>query len=358
LDYSTLMASSPPQEVSSHELRQRAAACAILIVAAGFEDRATHIARILSHQVTGRVCLIAYAAGEPANDANYSAMSSELGRSQSLGGLREVQLDPTRPDDFLSALARILLEWRPDATGEIWIDISALPMQAICATLAAVRESLPALSVRILYTEAREYFPTKAEIRSKQHSSLQSLSKEMSGNLIPKHFGGSSSEQATCLILFAGYEKHRSIGAVDELNPAKLVLAFGKPRLADLAWRERWSRTLHQDIADSRPTAVEVVSTFNVGSVMQLVEQYYGFLFGDHNIALAPLCSKFQCVACYLMWERFRDIQLVFPLPVSYVPQRFSTGCARIFEYSLPFRTQLSSPTPAATQTPPPLVID
>jgi hypothetical protein len=319
--------------------------CAVLIVAAGFEPRARRALEMLGSHPLKRVVLVRYAEGIGENDENFDRMLAAVRVVEHTGAVVPLTLDPRRPDDYLQELKECLLKWRPDATGEIWVDITALPMQGICATLAAVRGALPGLVVRVLYTEAEEYFPTKSEI-SRGEMPLAALSQEMSGNLIPKHFGGSSTAVATCLIVFAGYEKHRSIGVVDELNPSRLVLVFGEPVREGLKWRLTWSRKLHDSLHESRPTASETVSTLNPLESLRVLNAYYGFLFADHNIAVSPICSKMQCVASYLFWERYRDVQLVFPLPVTYLPFRFSRGHRNTFQFTLPTIAEVSRLTP------------
>jgi hypothetical protein len=326
----------PPKKLSKEELRKTVSACAVLIVAAGFEARARRVVDLLAGKHPPRLMLIRYLNGFKENEDNYNRMMASLCGNASRSSVSEIELDPKKPDDYFQVVRRSLWSWKPDVVGEIWIDISALPMQGICATLAAVRECFPGLRVRVLYTEADIYFPTKAEVAAHLGQPLSSISQEMSGNLIPKLFGGSSSEVSTCLILFAGYEKHRSFGVVDELNPSKIVLVHGRPPDQSLAWRLNWSRNLHEALVGTRPTAGETVSTLDPSESLRLLSRYYGFLFGDHNIAVSPICSKMECVGCYLFWERYRDVQIVFPLPVTYLPNRFSEGYRHTFQFLLP----------------------
>ncbi len=79
-----------------------------------------------------------------------------------------------------------------------------------------------------------------------------------------------------------------------------------------------------------------------------MLNKFYGFMFADHNIAVAPICSKMQGVACYLFWERYRDVQLVFPLPVSYLPRRFSAGVGETYQFALPDAEEMAAVTPSA----------
>jgi hypothetical protein len=323
------------------QLHKRVDNCAILIVAAGFEMRARRVVEMLNDRYPARVVLVKYKTGIPQNDENFKIMFRMVSRHEKSIKLKVITFDTHRPDEYSYELRSILRAWRPDAVGEVWMDISALPMQGICASLAAVRESLHGLITQVLYTEAATYFPTKAEA-AKSNFSQTSMSLEMSCNLIPKQFGGSSSEVSTCLVVFAGYEKHRSVGVVDELNPSKLVLVFGRPLRPELSWRLDWSQKLHKAIKSTRPTASEIESTFDPLGSLLLLNRYYGFLFADHNISVSPICSKMQCVACYLFWERYRDVQLVFPLPVSYLPKRFSDGYRDTFQFTLPTPSELS----------------
>ena len=336
----------PPQQVSLGSFQKRFGDCSILIVAAGFEARARRVLESLSLERIPRIVLVRYKSGVPENDANFETMKRFLARSVGPEVVAPI-LDLRHPDEFLHKLKGLLSKWQPDSSGEVWVDISALPMQGICMTLAAVRQTLSGRTVRILYTEAAEYFPTKKE--STRETVLRSaMSQEMFGNLVPKQFAGSSSEGATCLIVFAGYEKHRSIGVVDELNPSKLVLVFGRPPRQDLQWRLRWSQKLHEQIKGTRPTAYETVSTFDPLDSLKLLNTYYGFLFADHNITISPVCSKMQCISCYLMWERYRDTQLVFPLPVSYLPRRFSLGYSNTYCFVLPTTDELTAVLPSS----------
>ncbi len=340
-----------PIVINEAASRRRVRHCAVLIVAAGFEDRSRRALDIIQTNTPENVILVNYEPGSISqNDDTFRIMYEHLRGTGS--AVTVTTLNPHRIDDFIDSLKSALWRWRPEIVGEVWVDISGLPMQAICGALVSVRESLPGVVVQVIYTEAAEYFPTEEELRIATESSASpsALSKEMYGNLIPKKFAGYSDDVLTCLLVFAGYEVHRALGVVDELNPSKLVLLFGEPDQKDRQWRTGWSKDIHSELARTRPTATEVVSTLDpIASLMHLCE-YYNFLFADHSISIAPICSKMQCVATYLLWERYRDVQLVFPLPVTYLPRRFSTGCGRTFLYELPAPADVSLMAPAAFQ--------
>ena len=332
-----MMGTEQPASVNGETVRELIANCEVLVVAAGFEARARRVLDLIRGRVPRRVVAVHYPEGAiEQNDETFEYMARALRESGAL--VVEVTLDATRPDEYLEKLRQVFYRWRPDTAGEVWIDISALPMQGICATLAAVREVMPGVACRVAYTEAEEYFPTEEQVKADAGGEmpLVALSKEMSTNLIPKRFGGVSSDVLTCLIVFAGYEAHRSFGVVDELNPSKLVLVYGRPVRGDWEWRISWSRSIHEELRKTRPTADEVVSTLDPMESLVLLNRYYDYLFADHNLAVSPICSKMQCVGCYLFWERFRDVQLVFPLPITYLPKEFSSAYGQTFVFKLP----------------------
>lgn len=333
----TKTATDAPVPVSGARFRELVGTCEVLVLAAGFEARARRVLELAKGRVPKRVVAVCYPQGNISqNDDTLEYMTTALGDSGA--EVAQVTLDAARPDAYCDQLRRVLRNWRPDAVGEVWVDISALPMQGICATLATVREVMPGVVCRVLYTEAAEYYPTAQQVTGGggAEGTLTALSKEMSTNLIPKRFGGASSDVLTCLIVFAGYEAHRSFGVVDELNPSKLVLVYGRPVRDDLEWRLAWSRKIHDELKKARPTAEEVVSTLDPTESLALLSRYYDYLFADHNLAVSPICSKMQCVGCYLFWERFRDVQLVFPLPITYLPKEFSSEYGQTFLFELP----------------------
>jgi len=334
---------SAPSRVERRRLREAVPTCGLLIAAAGFERRAKATLDLLDGLPIRRAILIQYAPGYKENDAAFSTMNQTLRGRTEQEGLSTVLLDPKRPEEFALALSAAIARWRPDLQGEVWVDISAMVMQGICISLSVIRELAGERPVRILYTEAETYWPTEAEVTTTSESSPKALSDEMATNLIPKRFSGLTGEGSTCLLLFAGYEPHRSLGAIELLNPSKLVTIYGVPGRKELGWRLDWSKKLHQNEGALRPTSTEVVSTLDPLESLRLLTEYYKYLFADHNIAVSPVCSKMQCVAAFLLWERFRDVQLVFPLPISYLPTRFSSGIGSTYQFMLPTQSTIAS---------------
>lgn len=132
-----------PEVITVEELQMHVAGCAVLIVGCGFEDRASRVLEMLHGSRVRRLVLIRYKEGVRQNDEQYQRMADEAREKCQIESIETVSLDLRRPDEFASVLGQALGKWRPDAEGEVWVDISALTMQAICSALFAVRNRLP-----------------------------------------------------------------------------------------------------------------------------------------------------------------------------------------------------------------------
>lgn len=153
--------------------------------------------------------------------------------------------------------------------------------------------------------------------------------------------GHRSKEGVSCLAVFAGYEVHRTAGVIDNINPSMLLLLYGKPGDEKLRWRLDLSRSLHRKFESTRRTAVEEVSTLHLNESIEVLELYYQYLFEDYDFTIAPVCSKMQVVATFLFWERYREVQLVFPLPIGYATELSPKGVGRTFITELEPRNSL-----------------
>lgn len=322
--------------------------CALLIVCPGFEDRSIASLSRLPLQRVANVCMLVYDPSLPENEVPLQLAFERLTPFREAGRLfiSRFALDAAANS---GRVFTELLKSLAVPAGEIWVDVSGMTMFAICQALYAARAVFPLRRVRVIYTEAGEYYPTRKQFEKvrKQLASdptvlPKSLSEEMAETLILDTFTGFSlKESPTCLFLFAGYELHRSIGVVDHTNPGKLVLIYGEPEREELKWRVELARLLHSAFISTRETAEAVVSTLRVGDSVALLREYYAMLYDDHNIAIAPICGKMQAVSAFLFWEECPDVQLIFTRPVRYVPNHYSKGVGHTFQFLLP-------PTPAA----------
>jgi hypothetical protein len=333
----------PAAETAEHAIRDRIAAdSGIFICCAGYEERALHSARVVGRPKSGLLFVIRLIGGDAANDAAFAAAQRHFGV---LAGNEVIDYDlgriPAAGQELARAFSKVVLAHHQ----KIYVDISGLPGHGICQLLFALRERFKSNSIVCIYTAAAEYYPQKSEYlksltpdgRFDADALPESLTYEAADNLIlPAFQGFSVKQERTCLFLLAGFEKHRSVTVVESINPTRLVLVYGTPPSAELRWREDLSRKLHADLFTNVPRAEEAVVTADIPQLCTLFEEYYSMLYDDMSIVLCPINSKLQTVATYLFWERYRDVQLCFPLPVQYLPSRSSLGCGAIFTFTFP----------------------
>lgn len=318
--------------------------CDLLILAAGFEDRAFHFLSN-SNFKKDALCILIEFPKNPDLFQKYLDKAKELFTLEAIQtvSLKEsnVQLFERDLNDKLSKLPRSITN--------IWIDISGMPTYAICISLNSVRSLYPTQSQNIIYSAAECYFPTLKEYKELSKESAnneeyvpKTMTMEMSEVLILETFSGHRSKEGiSCLAVFPGYDANRTGGVIDSINPSMLLFLFGDPDGPDLKWRLNLSKQLHRKFESTRKIAVEEVSTLDLKQSFNVLENYYEFLFEDYDFTVAPICSKMQVVGTFLFWERYKEVQLVFPLPVGYDLDKKPTGTSATFITTLEPRNSL-----------------
>ena len=316
----------------------------ILITAAGFESRSAVVFDESINMELRNVIVMKYENELKENLEKYESIINKASDKNHCQ-LEVVNFSISKVHFMDTSIKKAVQNIGSRSASTYYLDVSGMPTYVICLFMKVLRASKPLNKLIILYTEAEEYYPTEEEYinSAKKYGSLalekleRYMSSEMSDNLILDCFSGYPiSKDQTCLFLYCGYEVHRSKGVIDNINPNKLVAIYGKPGREDLNWRLRMSKEIHQGIVEEKVRAEEVASTLSVKENLKLLHQYYDILYDSHNICVAPICSKMQTVATYLLWEEFRDVQLLFPVPVEFHPKRYSRGAGSIYSHLVP----------------------
>lgn len=322
--------------------------CDILVLAAGFEDRAYRFVTASSFNASTICVLIRFVNDIPDNEEVYSKFKSKISESFSTNNIYKIELQKKALQRFERNLDLVFKDL-PRIAGKVWIDVSGMPSHVICSSLRICRSRYPDKEIVVIYTSADHYFPTKKEyihLKEKQSEGVEFLPKgmaeEMSEVLLLESFTGHRSKNGvTCLAIFAGYDVHRSAGIIESINPSTLLILYGDPGDESLKWRHDLSRQLHHRFETTRKTATETVSTLNPDESLRILEQYYDYLIEDYDLTISPTCSKMQAVCAYLFWERHREIQLAFALPIGYATDRRPTGIGHTYKSILEPRNSL-----------------
>lgn len=301
----------------------------LLVLSAGFEDRSFEFISNINLDKSLKVILVKYENDISDNEDIYKKYRDTITDHVDEDSLITVVLKQDCPRDYSTDIEVSLVDL-PREINDIWIDISGMPTHAICASLQALRAYKLACKINVIYTSAQSYHPSLDEfnkLKEKQKEGVEylpaSLAREMSENLILSKFSGQrTNEGQSCLALFAGYEVHRSIGVIENVNPSILLLLYGKPEGEGLEWRLDLSKQLHKKFEKTRKSAVEEVSTLHLKDAINYLNDYYEYIYDEYDLTIAPVCSKMHAVAAYLFWENYKEVQLIFPLPIGYATDR------------------------------------
>jgi len=314
--------------------------CDLLILGAGFEERAIHFLSKARLKRNSTCIIITYDYQIENNEEVAKEYLSLLKDKLDNGKIYEICVTAESITNFEIELTKKLSQVS-NSIANIWTDISGLSTSLICSTLHVCRSMFPGKELSIIYTSAHSYYPTykqfqdgKKITRSKGILEFlpKSMARGMSRILILETFSGHRSNEGTCcLAVFAGYDVHRSSGVIDNVNPSMLLLIYGSPGNTRLNWRENLSKSLHSRLETTRKTAVETVSTLNLLDSIKVLEDYYKNIFEDYDLTIAPICSKMQVVATYLFWEKYKEVQLVFPQPIDYDREYAPKGIGKTF---------------------------
>ncbi len=322
-----------------------------LVLAAGFEDRAFHLLRHGAFDQSAYCLIIRYINDISENSLVFDEYLALAKRNFSEDRILVLELNTDNIEKFAQELDEMVSKLPPEVK-RIAIDVSGMTSYAACLCLKSIRGHRPLERQRVIYSSAEEYVPSEGEyselIKRTSDPDIsylpKSMAMEMSENLVLEAFSGHrSGESRSCLAIFAGYEVHRSGGAIDAINPSLLLLLYGVPGNPRHGWRADFSKKLHSKFESTRRCATEDVSTLFIQESLDILEEYYDHLIDDYDLVIAPVCSKMHAVASYIFWERYGEVQLSFPMPIGYDVENRPRGvgnvyCADLYERRTLFR--------------------
>ena len=198
----------------------------IVILAAGFEDRAWKLLSEGKFRDGAQCILVRYLNNVPDNRSVYRRYLEMAHSKFGEFNTHPVSLRDKDAETFLVDLSNKLAAI-PRRARSIAIDISGMPSFVSCCVLKVARDHRPRESQTVLYTSALQYNPTFEEYQaliadSPEDIELvpQSMALEMADNMTIEAFAGHRASSKSCLAVLPGYEAHRTAGVVDDINPA------------------------------------------------------------------------------------------------------------------------------------------
>ena len=309
----------------------------VLVVSNGFEERATEgLKKCLHHNVLPiEIWCIVYP-GEEHKDNLESIRSISNQFSNS----------PKYVEFASSEFADMFVAINAPPSSHFVFDVTGLSRKHILYLLTAAADSNCQIS--LIYTEAQEYFPLKADFDRYLQSQDDSTAFETLIHYEKSDVVYSSqcvSEDIDCLtgrfqpglplllISFLTFKRSRLARVMLDYECNRLMLIKGVPVRKDLAWRERALEIINFDLVDEVRERVAPTSTLDWRKTYELLDQIYN---EDHtkfrfNVLLAPLGGKLQTAAAWRFAYHNPAVKVVTSTPKEHFPERYSIGVGESF---------------------------
>ena len=215
----------------------------------------------------------------------------------------------------------------------VTIDISVTANRLIMRCMRVLLEY--DICLRIVYSEARIYHPTKEEYDSDPGRwSIDGVLGLEQGveRIIPSvdHPGTSLDPMPDCVILFPSFKQERSravISAVDQslvMSPGnKVIWLLGRPHLSENSWRLEAMKTINGIGDDATQSEV---CTFDYKDTLRVLDRLYIDRNLSYNITVSPLGSKMQALGTAMFCYMHPDVRILLAIPKEYNAARYSVG--------------------------------
>ena len=299
----------------------------VLVHAPGFEDRTLAVACAVKPTTGSQSILLEY---RPFDKKNKIAEVCDRLRSNGFVIVPESILEYNRfnPGNFEFRLEARLRDLKVDS---VLIDISTMSKLEIILVLKVCVDMR--LRVRVRYSEARSYGPSREKFESEikrgaiRRPSLQVFTGIHGVIRIESLSSIAMQGHTTAALIFMSFNDSLTQILLNTIYPGRLFLINGRP--PEQSWREEATAWIHDQVRkewedDNPSTKTETslvplpnrkVSTLDYRETVCLLISLYWKLSASHRILLAPVGSKMQSVGCYLVKALHPDIQIEYPSP-------------------------------------------
>ena len=317
---------------------------ALLVCGAGFEDRSSRSAQLLvssNTKLVGAVVLRFAGENQTENESGRRAIQEALSAKLSQSQIVEGWMD--RPEASIEKADAL-------ASGTVLVDVSSLPHSAVLQVLRHF--SAMTKQLRVLYTEAESYYPTKEAAQQylvhdddetaflaacRQEDAEVMFGGNTKVSLLPGFEGRLLPTSQTAIVLFPTYKRLRTSSVLAELEVHRKVIIFGNPIRPDLDWRARALRIVNLDMVDDGTDVVRQESTLSPAGCFHTLEDLVAnnILPVTWNILICPHGSKMQSVAVWGFCTRHRDVRVVISRPTKFYPKKYSSGVGDTFMFDI-----------------------
>jgi len=307
-----------------------------LLVCSGFEDRAIEALR--------RTCAAGYAGFalglityRPIYPQNRTNELRQIGRDAHLQ-ITEFVYDRENPAGIGEELKRFTRDF-----AHVFVDISGMSRLLIVQTLVALLTESHNQAVTIIYGEAQEYPPTKAQFAQDRQSVDALVPSYISSGIFevastPELASVSMLGEAIRLVAFPSFDPAQLSNLIQELQPTYTELIHGVPPAPKNKWRTKAIDELNRPTLDALQRREDhMASTRDYRETLRILTKVYGERSMFDRIVVAPTGSKMQAVAVGLFRSALYDVQIVYPTPQIFTdPQEHTIGVRQLYTVDLP----------------------
>ena len=309
----------------------------VLIVCAGFEDRAVEVLSRASKigSVGFDVIAVEY---HPHIVDNKRAIIEDL-CAKCRSRISWCVYDRKNPAgggmQIVSAIGRC---------ARVFVDISGMSRLLIVQLLVELFAKIDdARDVCIFYVEAAQYPPTKSDVEKvfahmqedQNYAFLFLSSGVFEVCVVPELSSVSLPGQPLRLIAFPSFNPDQLTALRTEIQSAEITLIQGNPPAQEHQWRTEAIKRLNFTDNIARCDQREA-STLDYRGTADILIQVYRKFGQMERLVIAPTGSKMQTVAVALIRAFLDDIQIVYPTPRTFKTQEYTVGATNI--YCLPMR--------------------
>jgi len=320
----------------------------IFLCALGFENRCLHLPRSLAEDDyrAGLALYCTYSTSEQENDVNRKALEDYLG---SISDTVEVlAADDSAFVNRLRDRIREVAKRVQDRQPRIVFDCSVAANRLLLKCMKVLIECDAV--VRVIYSEASIYHPTRHEYTSKPSAwtgeTSLGLERGVSNVAVsPDHSGHHLDPLPDCVVLFPTFKPERSRAVLSFVDPSlvttpgdNVIWLLGAPHLTEDAWRLDVMREVN-GIGTHLPQ--HVVSTFDYKETLSLLESLHAARARHFKISLSPLGSKMQALGCSLFHYLHPDVRVIFATPEEYNASQYSEGCKATWQLRFGFMPKI-----------------
>ena len=298
----------------------------IFIGCASFEDRCLGALRLLSPKYRfTHSYLCVYDDFNEARQPNFRAMTETLHRHGPLSIVEASEENPSR------SIPELLIQVRSLASkseARITLDVSTFTKRHLLLLLHALDDAGLWQSLRILYTEPKEYV---ADLYVPMSMGIKEVAP------IPGFTNLDPPDKPVLLLIMLGYEGDRAMALFQTIEPNETVLLVPRPAYRP-EWEGRTEELNRQLVSLLGEDAIAYADSRDPLKVKTALDSVLGTRYPtrDWTCLVSPLGTKPQTVGLYSFWRENPDsCAVIYAQPLKHNERYYSTGSGLTWELGI-----------------------